>query len=93
MIGYADCTAQIPQPNSHSRPPPVAETELQDVVVLENGELIKTKKLVAKGAASNLSALIVEAHDLAKKAVHSMQTCFSLVHRLCTLQQCIWLDR
>ncbi|CAD7700558.1 unnamed protein product [Ostreobium quekettii] len=72
---------------------PVAETELLDVVVAEDGELVRTKKLVAKGAASNLAALIVEAHDLAKRAVHSMQTCFTLVHRLCTLQQCIWLDR
>eukprot|EP00803_Ostreobium_quekettii_P011199 evm.model.scf_3824.1 EVM.evm.TU.scf_3824.1 scf_3824:2393-10565(+) len=85
--------AQVGQRGATTPCTPVAETELLDVVVAEDGELVRTKKLVAKGAASNLAALILEAHDLAKRAVHSMQTCFTLVHRLCTLQQCIWLDR
>lgn len=69
------------------------ESNLLDTIVIEQGNLIRTKHLVPPGAATNFAKLIVDAHGLSLKAIHSQQTCFGLVYKLCILQQVIWNDR
>lgn len=61
--------------------------------MIEQGSLIKTQHLIPSGATTNFAKLIVDAHTLSLKAIHSQQTCFGLIYKLCILQQVILKDR
>ncbi|GMH34474.1 hypothetical protein BSKO_02308 [Bryopsis sp. KO-2023] len=64
-----------------------------DVVVIENGELIRKQQAVPDGAATNLANLILDAYTVAKDAIHSQRTCIALIFKLCALQHTIWENR